>query len=43
MVINKKVLAYKVKYYAHKMFHGSIQKHYNKLVMYLEALKSSSP
>ena len=42
-MIIKKALAYKVKYYAHKMLHGSIQEHYNKLVRYLEAFKSSSP
>ena len=42
-VIIKKALAYKVKYYAHKMLHGSMQEHYNKLVRCLEALKSSSP
>ena len=42
-VIIKKTLAYKVKYYAHKMLHGSMQEHYNKLVRYLEAVNSSSP
>ena len=41
-MIIKKTLTYKVKYYAHKMFHGSMQEHYNKLVRYLEAFKSSS-
>ena len=43
MVIIKKALAYKVKYYAHRMFHGSMQEHYKKLERYLQALKSSSP
>ena len=42
-VIIKKILAYKVKYYAHKMLHGSMQEHNNKLGRYLEALKSTSP
>ena len=37
-----KPLAYKVKYYAHRMLHGSMQDHYNKLGRYLEALKISS-
>ena len=35
MVIIKKTLAYMVKYYAHKMIHGSIEEHYNKLGRYL--------
>ena len=39
-MIIKKTLAYKVKYYAHKMLHGSMQEHYNKLGRYLEALKN---
>ena len=42
-MIIMKALAYKVKYYAHKMLHGSMQEHYSKLVRYLEALKSSNP
>ena len=42
-MIIKKDLAYKVKYYAHTMLHGSMQEHYNKLGRYLEALKSISP
>ena len=43
MVSIKKDLAYKVKYYAHRMLHGSMQDHYNKLGRYLEALKIASP
>ena len=35
-------MPYKVKYYAHKMLHGSMKEHYNKLGSYLEALKSKS-
>ena len=35
-MIIKKAFAYKVKYYAHKMFHGSMQEHYNKLGRYLQ-------
>ena len=38
----KKPLSYKVKYYAHRMLHGSMQDHYNKLGRYLEALKIAS-
>ena len=37
----KKPLAYKVKYYAHRMLHGSMQEHYSKLGRYLESLKIS--
>ena len=40
-MIIKKAFAYKVKYYAHKMIHVSMQEHYNKLRRYLEALKST--
>ena len=43
MVIIKKTLAYMVKYYAHKMLHGSIEEHYNKLGRYLQTMKSSNP
>ena len=39
----KKPLTYKVKYYAHRMLHGSKKDHYNKLGRYLEALKIASP
>ena len=42
MVTIKKALVYKVKYYAHKMLHGYMQEHYNKLGRYLEALSTSS-
>ena len=41
-MIIKKTLPHKVKYYAHKMLHGSMQEHYNKLERYLQALKISS-
>ena len=43
MVSIKKPLAYKVKYYVHRMLHGSMEDHYNKLGRYLEALKIASP
>ena len=43
MVSIKKPLVYKVKYYAHKILHGSMQYHYNKLGRYLEVLKIASP
>ena len=39
----KKALSYKVKYYAHRMHHGSMKDHYNKFGRYLEALKIASP
>ncbi|KAL2894863.1 hypothetical protein RDABS01_010772 [Bienertia sinuspersici] len=42
-MVVKKGFAYKVKYYAHKMLHGSIQDHYWKVGRYIEALKVSSP
>ena len=35
----KKAFAYKVKYYAHRMLHVSMQDHYNKLGRYWEAVK----
>ena len=38
----KKPLAYKVKYYAHRMLHGSMQEHYSKFGRCLEALKISN-
>ena len=41
-MIIKNALSYKVKYYAHKMLHGSMQEYYNKLIRYLGSLKSSS-
>ena len=34
MVSIKKPLVYKVKYFAHRMFHGSMQDHCNKLGRY---------
>lgn len=35
--------AYKVKYAAHKLLHGSMNDHYNKILPYMEAMKESSP
>ncbi|XP_074281764.1 uncharacterized protein LOC141606508 [Silene latifolia] len=42
-VIVLRDFAYKVKYYAHRMLHGSMQEHYLKVGRYLEALKKASP
>ncbi|KAL2928247.1 Isoleucine--tRNA ligase [Bienertia sinuspersici] len=42
-VIIKKDLAYKVKYQAHRMLHGSMKEHYMKVGRYLEAIKHNSP
>lgn len=42
-VLVTKTFAYKVKYAAHKMLHGSMQDHYLKVGRYMAALKSSSP
>ncbi|KAL2935486.1 Orange carotenoid-binding protein [Bienertia sinuspersici] len=41
-VIVKKDFAYRVKYYAHRLLHGSMKDHYHKVGNYLEALKASS-
>ncbi|KAL2892335.1 Protein FAR1-RELATED SEQUENCE 3 [Bienertia sinuspersici] len=41
-VLVKKDFAYKVKYYAHKMLHGSMKDHYQKVGRYVEALKQAS-
>ena len=38
----KKPLVYKVKFYAHRMLHGTMQDNYNKLGRYLETLKIAS-
>ncbi|KAL2902443.1 Cullin-1 [Bienertia sinuspersici] len=35
--------AYKVKYRAHKLLHGSMKDHYNKVGRYIQALKAVSP
>ncbi|KAL2896139.1 putative sodium-coupled neutral amino acid transporter 10 [Bienertia sinuspersici] len=35
--------AYKVKYKAHKLLHGSMQDHYNKVYRYIAAMKANSP
>ena len=37
----KKSFAYKVKYYALRLLHGSMKQHYSNLGSYLEALKAS--
>lgn len=42
-VIIKRHFAYMVKYHAHRMLHGSMKDHYNKVGSYLGALISSSP
>ncbi|CAH9125871.1 unnamed protein product [Cuscuta epithymum] len=42
-VVIKRDFAYKVKYNAHKLLHGSMKDHYKKVGRYLEALKISSP
>ncbi|KAL2898321.1 30S ribosomal protein S2 [Bienertia sinuspersici] len=42
-VFVKKDFAYKVKYYVHKMLHGSMKYHYQKDGRYMEALKQASP
>ncbi|KAL2925888.1 Separin [Bienertia sinuspersici] len=42
-VLVNKPFAYKVKYYAHTLLHGSMKQHYNSLGSYLEALKIVSP
>ncbi|XP_056698603.1 uncharacterized protein [Spinacia oleracea] len=42
-VVIKRDTAYKVKYAAHRMLHGSMKDHYNKLGRYIQALKDASP
>ncbi|KAL2930413.1 Transposase for insertion sequence element ISRM5 [Bienertia sinuspersici] len=42
-VVVKKQFAYKVKYKAHKLLHGSMKQHYAKLGSYIAALKDASP
>jgi MULE transposase-like protein/MuDR family transposase len=42
-VICRRDFAYHVKYAAHKMLHGSMKDHYNKVMNYFEALKISCP
>lgn len=41
-VIVKKDFAYKVKYHAHRMLHGSMKEHYMKVERYIQAVKGSS-
>ncbi|KAL2935882.1 hypothetical protein RDABS01_019000 [Bienertia sinuspersici] len=41
-VVVKKEFLYKVKYYAHRLLHGSMQEHYNKVRRYVEAMKVAS-
>ncbi|KAL2902051.1 Antiviral helicase SKI2 [Bienertia sinuspersici] len=38
----KKAFAYKVKYRAHRLLHGSMKDHYNKVGQYLQAIKDST-
>ncbi|KAL2925190.1 Antiviral helicase SKI2 [Bienertia sinuspersici] len=38
----KKAFAYKVKYRAHRLLHGSMKDHYNKVGQYLQAIKDSN-
>ncbi|XP_074283862.1 uncharacterized protein LOC141608405 [Silene latifolia] len=42
-IIVKKNFAYKVKYYAHKLLHGSMNDHYSKLGSYLSVLEQEYP
>ncbi|KAH9625142.1 hypothetical protein KSS87_015101 [Heliosperma pusillum] len=42
-VIIKKGFAYKVKYYAHRLFHGSMKEHYSRLGSYMAALEQGNP
>ncbi|KAL2921884.1 putative dual-specificity RNA methyltransferase RlmN [Bienertia sinuspersici] len=42
-VLVTRTFAYKVKYCAHELLHGSMQEHYFKLGRYMAALKASSP
>lgn len=42
-VLIEKPVAYKIKYHAHRLLHGSMQEHYRKVGRYLEVVKQSSP
>ncbi|XP_074265461.1 uncharacterized protein LOC141587896 [Silene latifolia] len=42
-IIIKKGFAYKVKYYAHKLLHGSMKDHYSKVGSYLSVLEQEYP
>ncbi|KAL2928879.1 MutS protein-like protein 5 [Bienertia sinuspersici] len=42
-VIVRRDFAYKVKYHAHRMLHGSMKDHYMKIERYKKALKKASP
>ncbi|KAL2939828.1 Transposase for insertion sequence element IS1081 [Bienertia sinuspersici] len=42
-VIVTRNFAYKVKYHAHKMLHGSMKEHYMKVERYIKALELASP
>ncbi|KAL2938836.1 Filamin A-interacting protein 1-like, partial [Bienertia sinuspersici] len=42
-VIVSRNIAYKVKYHAHKMLHGSMKEHYMKVERYIKALELASP
>lgn len=42
-VVIKEPVAYKVKFHAHKLLHGSMKEHYMKVGKYLEAIRHNSP
>ncbi|XP_074283641.1 uncharacterized protein LOC141608178 [Silene latifolia] len=42
-IMIKKSFAYKVKYYAHKLLHGSMKEHYSKLGSYMSVLEQEYP
>ncbi|XP_056691513.1 uncharacterized protein [Spinacia oleracea] len=42
-VLVSRWFAYRVKYHAHRMLHGSMKEHYTKVGRYLEALKQLNP
>ncbi|KAH9613758.1 hypothetical protein KSS87_007755 [Heliosperma pusillum] len=42
-VLIKKSFAYKVKYYAHKLLHGSMKEHYSRIGSYIAALQQGNP
>ncbi|VFQ75657.1 unnamed protein product [Cuscuta campestris] len=43
LIIIKKCVAYKIKYLAHKLLHGSMKEHYGKLSCYIEACRQTNP
>ncbi|XP_074277831.1 uncharacterized protein LOC141601444 [Silene latifolia] len=42
-VLIKKVFAYKIKYYAHKLLYGSMKEHYSRIRSYIAALEQGNP